>query len=250
MCLIAFAVDGHPRYPLVLVANRDERYARATAPAAEWEDHPGLVAGRDLEGGGTWLGARRGGRFAALTNYHGAPPPRSDAPTRGELVTGFLVGELSPGEYLERLLPLAGDYNGFNLVVGVGSEVHWFSNRSEAGPTRLDPGVYGLSNHLLDTPWPKVERAKRLLTGVLREDGGAIAEPLLDLLHDRELPDPAAHPGLAPHERAFAASFIVTPEYGTRATSVLLLERDGGGLLAERTHERGSLAYTEVRHTF
>jgi uncharacterized protein with NRDE domain len=250
MCLIALALEVSPEQPLVLVANRDERYARATAPAAEWSDPPGIIAGRDLLGGGTWLGVTREGAWAAVTNFYEAAPPRLDARTRGELVSGFLASGRSPEEFLAEILPAAGEYNGFNLLVGIGAEGWWFSNRGSEGPVRLGAGVYALSNHLLDTPWPKVERAREGLRSLLAADVQPTRSALLDLLHDRTLPAAAATPGLTLRERAFAASFIVTPDFGTRATSALVLEAGGGGYLVERTFPRGAPAYVEVMHAW
>jgi uncharacterized protein with NRDE domain len=248
MCLVVLALDPDPDHRLVLVANRDERYARSTRPASEWEDVPGLIAGRDLHGGGTWLGVTHGGRFAAVTNFHEPRAPREDAPSRGELVTSFLEGSASPEEYLLRLRDRANAFNGFNLLAGDPTSTFWFSNRSGSGPTRLAPGgVYGLSNHLLDTPWPKVTGAKRRLEALLAAGGKPEPSRLLDLLHDRRTLQPA--PGERPMselERAFSAPFIVTPEYGTRSTTALVIGNDGGGVLAERTYERGSFDYEEV----
>jgi uncharacterized protein with NRDE domain len=248
MCLIVLAVDPDSRHRLVLAANRDERYARSTLAATEWEEHPGLIAGRDLHGGGSWLGVTRGGRFAALTNFHEPIEPRADAPSRGGLVTGFLAGDAAPGEYLRRLQPGAEAYNGFNLLVGDADGVFWYSNRGGVEPVRLDSGVYGLSNHHLDTPWPKVVAARERMRELLERGEAVEAAGLLDLLHDRTMADPL--PGEAPlseRERAFTAAFIVTPDFGTRSTTALALRSGGGGFLAERTYLRGSPAFDEVR---
>jgi uncharacterized protein with NRDE domain len=250
MCLIALAVEPNPANRLVLVANRDERYARSTLPAAEWEDEPGLIAGRDLHGGGTWLGVTRSGRFAALTNFYDGSPPRRDAPSRGGLVTGFLTAGLPPEAYVAGLMEEAQAFNGFNLLVGDPSGVIWYSNRGEVQPQRLRPGVYGLSNHHLDTPWPKVVAARERLAEMIAS-GSPEAASLLDILHDRSVaqPPPGEAP-LSPFERALTAAFIVTPEYGTRSTTALVIRHGGGGYLAERTYQRGSFQFDEVRHSF
>ena len=160
MCLIYLAWRRHPRYPLVVAANRDEYHARPAAPAHWWEDAPGVLAGRDLEAGGTWMGVTRGGRFAAVTNYHDpAAGRRAGAPSRGALVGAFLTGGEPAPEYLDRVVEEGRRYNGFCLLAMDGETLAFASNRSP-GAMRLDPGVYGLSNHLLDTPWPKVTEGK------------------------------------------------------------------------------------------
>jgi uncharacterized protein with NRDE domain len=249
MCLIVLAIHPDPTHRLVLIANRDESYARATAPAAEWEDAPGLIAGRDLRGGGTWLGVTRSRRFAAVTNFHEGAPPRASAPSRGSLVSEFLKSSETPDEYLLRLMPEAAEFAGFNLIVGDASSAVWFSNRGPARPVHLEPGIHGLSNHLLNTPWPKVEIAKRRLASLLNLAPAPDPSDLLDSLHDRT-PAPPDQDGSAPSplERALSAAFIVTPEYGTRSTSALILTASGPGVLAERTYERGSADFSEVRH--
>ena len=250
MCLILFAHRAHPRYRLVVAANRDEFYARPTAPAAPWPDAPEVVAGRDLRGGGTWMGIARSGRWAALTNYRDPAEQDHPGPSRGHLVADFLRAAVEPARYLEELLPRAAEYAGFNLLVGDADGVLWFSNRAGTPPVLLTPGVYGVSNHLLDTPWPKVLRGKRELARLLA-DGAVEADPLLDLLLDRayaadhELP--ATGVGRE-RERVLSASFIASPGYGTRASTALLVEHDGSALLAERTFEQGAAEYRERRY--
>jgi uncharacterized protein with NRDE domain len=159
MCLILFSFKHHPRYPLVIAANRDEFYNRASSPAAFWDDEPGMLAGKDLVAGGTWFGVTRSGRIAAITNYREPGFHRMDAPSRGALVTGYLRGAEAPEEYLKKLEKEAGRYNGFSLIWGGVRRLYYFSNRS-GGFQEMTPGLYGLSNHLLNTAWPKVERGK------------------------------------------------------------------------------------------
>jgi len=250
MCLIIFALQPDPVHRLVLVANRDEGYARPTAPASEWEDVPGVLAGRDLQGGGTWLGVTRAtGRFAALTNFHEKAAPDANAPTRGTLVADYLSGSASPEQYLERIALDAHRFNGFNLLVGDASDCFWYSNRGPAEPRRLEPGSYGLSNHLLDTPWSKVEIARGRVERVLQEEPPLRADDLLEALNDRDIPEPGeADPPLSGDQRPFAAPFILTQDYGTRSTTALVILAEGGGWLAERTYDRGSAEFTEVRH--
>ncbi|HZG41816.1 MAG TPA: NRDE family protein, partial [Longimicrobium sp.] len=184
MCLIVLAVDRHPRHRLVAAANRDEFYARPTAPAAWWSDAPDVLAGRDLREGGTWMGVTRDGRFAAITNYREMTPPRT-APSRGALVADFLRGAMEAGEYAEDVAARGAAYNGFNLLAGDGEGVFYVSNRAE-GVRRLEPGVYGLSNALLDTPWPKVLRARAAMRSALSSTGADGWESgLWEMLGDR-----------------------------------------------------------------
>ncbi|HEX2208992.1 MAG TPA: NRDE family protein, partial [Longimicrobium sp.] len=186
MCLIALALDGHPAYRLVMAANRDEFYARPTAPAEWWSDAPDVLAGRDLREGGTWMGVTRAGRVAAVTNYRDPELAQlQGAPSRGALVADFLRGSADAEAYARGLARRAARYNGFNLLVG--DEGGWFyvSNRAE-GVRRLEPGVYGLSNALLDTPWPKVVRAKAAMEDALAAaEGDAWDAGLWEMLADR-----------------------------------------------------------------
>ncbi|HEX6071330.1 MAG TPA: NRDE family protein [Longimicrobiaceae bacterium] len=239
MCLILLALRARPDLPLILAANRDEFYARPTAAAAPWPDAPHVVAGRDLRDGGTWLGITRSGRWAAVTNFREQAPARSGAPSRGRLVSDFLLGDLSPSAYLDPLRSHAAAYNGFNLFVGDADTAFWFSNRAPEHPlsTRpLEPGIYGLSNHLLDTPWPKVERGKDAMRRAVAS--GAPPEDLLHTLLDRTLADDADLPatGLpADLERALSAAFIAGADYGTRSSTVIHRGADGHICFLERS---------------
>ena len=250
MCLILFAYRQHPGYRLILAANRDEFYGRPTAPAAFWEDAPDLLAGRDLKSGGTWLGVTRAGRFAAITNYREPDVHLEGAPSRGELVAGFLQSDRAPQAYLDRLAASADRYNGFNLIVGDAGAMGYFSNR-EGTVRMLGPGVYGLSNHLLDTPWPKVEQGKTLLEAYLGNgemDEAALLAALNDptQVPDAALPDTGV--GLA-WERMLSPLFIQSPGYGTRASSVLLIRHNGEVTFAERTFQAGEPGETR-RYAF
>lgn len=244
MCLIVIAHRAHPRYPLVVAANRDEFYERPSARAHFWPDVPELLAGRDRRAGGTWLGITRAGRFAAVTNYRDPHGHRPDARTRGALVSGYLGGDAPPGEYLRELAGHAQEYNGFSLLVGELSELWFYSNRAPAdepaeGAQRLAPGLYGLSNHLLDTPWPKVERGKAALQRYLEHDMLSV-DDLLELLADRA---PASDPEL-PHtgvteawERALSPIFVRTERYGTRCSTALLVDRERRAVLKEQNFD-------------
>lgn len=252
MCLILFALDAHPEYRLVLAANRDEFYDRPTAPAAPWDDAPAVLAGRDLRGGGTWMGIARDGSWAALTNFRDPADFGRPAPSRGHLVGDFLRGDLDPAAYLDDVGRRADAYHGFNLLVGDGESALWYSNRAGRPAERLSPGVYGLSNHLLDTPWPKVTRGKDALRGLLARADALAPDHLLELLLDRtyaadhELPDTGV--GIE-RERALSPLFIVSPDYGTRSSTALLVDRAGRALLVERTYESGDgRDWSERRH--
>lgn len=235
MCLILIAHGAHPDFPLVIAANRDEYYRRPTATAAFWQDQPHILAGRDLEGMGTWLGVTRTGRFAALTNFRDPHERKTDAPTRGRLVSDFLASDQGAREYLDTVAVEAPRYNGFNLLVGDSDGVYYFSSRTGSAQA-VSPGIHGLSNHLLNTPWPKVERGKRRLKAALESELNAGV--LLDLLHDaepaseRELPDTGIGLEL---ERVLSPALIVSPQYGTRASTAVVYGEDGCVDFAERT---------------
>ncbi|MFC6670885.1 NRDE family protein [Marinobacterium aestuariivivens] len=236
MCLITFAYRTHPHYNLVLVANRDEFYRRPTQPLAPWPEHPGLLAGRDLELGGTWLGLHRDGRLSAVTNYRDGRHRETGLRSRGHLTRDFLLnGDTAEAQsrQLEREGPAFG---GFNLLLGDTRGLYYLSNRGH-GPEQLRPGLYGLSNALLDTPWPKLQQARRALADALHIPG-LEARALAELLADRNLaadPDlPETGIGLE-RERALSSCFIQLPEYGTRATSVILQDYDGNTRFFEQS---------------
>lgn len=224
MCLITLAWQAHPDYPLVLAANRDEFYQRGAAPARFWEESPLVLAGRDLSAGGTWLGVTRQGRVAALTNYREPGAVRGER-SRGLLVSAFLQGDSEPMAYAQAVADAGGHYGGFNLLVGTPREMVVVSNRGMA-PRHLPAGVHGLSNHLLDTPWPKVEKARAALTGQLAAPSeDALLQLLADhqIAPDAELPDTGV--GLM-MERLLSPLFIRSPQYGTRVSTALLVGRD------------------------
>ena len=262
MCLIAFAWQAHPEYPLIVAANRDEWHDRPAAPAAWWNDHPNVLAGRDLKAGGTWLGVTRNGRFAALTNFRDPSDRKADAPTRGKLVSDFLTGTMSAREYLRSLRERASAFQGFNLLVGDGASLHYFSSRT-GEILDVPPGVHALSNHTLNEPWPKVEKAKSALGAALqgkmpwearqiacpRLDLGAIYELLSDTFTapDDALPDTGV--GLE-WERILSPAMIVGENYGTRCSTVVCVSFGGVVVFEEWTRGlRGQLA-GNVSHKF
>ncbi len=240
MCLILIAHRAHPAYRLVVGANRDEFYARPTAPAEFWQDAPEILAGRDLEASGTWLGVTRGLRFAAVTNFRDPAALRSTgARSRGGLTSGFLKSEVPAAEYMEGVQRNAGAYNGFNLFVADAHGLYYFSNRDGA-VRELGSGIFGLSNHLLDTPWPKVAELKPRFGIALRTplDPDEIRGILSDrtVAADRDLPDTGV--GLE-RERALSAAFVVAEGYGTRSTTALAIGTDGQVTFNEWTYAAG-----------
>lgn len=251
MCLIFLSWRQRPDYRLVVAANRDELYARPTAAAGYWDDAPGLLAGRDLEGGGTWLGVSRTGRFAALTNYRRGGGNVATAPTRGRLVSDFLRSRSSPDDYLQSLAGRARAYNGFNIVLADNNSLHWFSTHGGA-PRMLDAGTYAVSNDLLDTPWPKVARGRKGFESLLQ--AREIDVPaMFDLLTDRQTAADEALPdtgiGLR-RERALSPIFITAGDYGTRSSTVLLVGVDGDVEFHERTHEPGTVGVSALTYTY
>jgi uncharacterized protein with NRDE domain len=237
MCLILFAYQHHPRYRLILAANRDEFYARPTAPLGFWSDHPQVLAGRDLEQQGTWLGVTRGGRLAAITNYRDPHAIKPSAPSRGHLVSDFLKGSMPPADYLKFISASAERYNGFNLLVGNPDELFYFSNHG-GGILRLEPGLYGLSNSLLDTPWPKVAQGKQAIAALAGGDSELSLEKLFGLLQNQTPAPDEALPATGVDlewERALSPTFITSPAYGTRSSSVLLIDTAGAVRFSERT---------------
>ena len=248
MCLILLAVRSHPSYDLILAANRDEYYARASLPPHFWEDANQILAGRDLVGGGTWLGITRNGRIAAVTNYRNPAILVKDAPSRGRLVSDFLAGRQDPAEYLDHVRRKAEEYNGFNLLVGDLRGLYWFSNR-ENGAIKLDHGFHGISNRLLDTPWPKVVRGKELMAAALATEEPS-ANELFRLLEDRVRPADELLPstGVAPEwERVLSPIFIESPDYGTRSSTLIFIGKDRRVTFLDRTFHPGTDRKVESR---
>jgi uncharacterized protein with NRDE domain len=242
MCLILFAYRCHPRYELLLAANRDEFYTRSTCPMDFWDDAPDLLAGRDLQAGGTWLGVSRRERFAAITNYRDPTRVKPDAPSRGRLVSDYLLSYETAWNYLDRLMPVATAYNGFSLLLRDNEGLFYYSNHSGA-PQILEPGLYGLSNHLLNTPWPKVCRGLEKLAALLQAQSEPCAAMLLSLLEDRTQAEDCKLPQTGvtlEWERVLSAMFIVSPDYGTRSSTALGLTNRGELWLAEKTWPEGS----------
>jgi uncharacterized protein with NRDE domain len=241
MCLALIALHVHPRYPLVIAANRDEFHARAADPAHWWTST--MLAGRDRAGGGTWFGVTRTGRWALITNFREGVARDALAPSRGSLVTGALGADEPTLGFAARASVDGQRFHGFNLLAGEGAAGAYASNRA-SGAQVLGRGIAGLSNHLLDTPWPKVLRSKAALAAALARDDDPL-DTAFELLADREAAPVAALPATG-----VSAVFIVSPEYGTRCSTVMTLDRDGGARFVERSFDPSGSMTGDVAHAF
>lgn len=238
MCLILLAYQVIPGVRLQLAANRDELFARPTQPAGWWADHPDILAGRDLTAGGTWLGVSRSGRFAAITNFRDPASRRDDAPSRGALVGDFLLGTETPAAYIERISPGMARYNGFSLLLGNVAGLWFVSNRSNES-FEIPPGVHGLSNHLLNEPWPKVVRGTAGISALGKSPFST--EDHFSLLADEtqaaDVDLPRTGIDLA-RERRSSAIRILDPVYGTRCSTLLRIADRIGESSETEFHER------------
>ncbi len=248
MCLVTLAFQHHPRYPLIVVANRDEFYERPTQSAAFWADNPSILAGRDLEAGGTWFGVGRKGSWATVTNTRGGGYANK---SRGGLPTGFLLSDGASEDYFDQVLDEGELYNGFNLLGGSAYELLYCTN-ARGRTQHLNPGIYTLSNEALDTPWPKSELARARL-GVAIEADELDSEALLAVLGSRKtfpdhlLPDTGLGIDM---ERSLSSPFIVGPSYGTRCTTVLLIDNKGNIEFAEQNFKQGKPLGTLRQYQF
>jgi uncharacterized protein with NRDE domain len=237
MCLIVFANKILDDYKLIFAANRDEFYNRPSEQAEFWNEYPDLLAGKDLQAGGTWMGITKQGRFAAITNFRDLKNHRNDAPSRGNLTLDFLIDNISPEEYYNKLKPTLNDFNGFNLILGSVDELFYFSNKT-VGLKKLESGVYGISNAVLDTSWPKVEKSKKNLKHLIEQKNIHPWEilNLLDdtsLAKDEELPDTGVGLEL---ERMLSSIFIKSEKYGTRSSTIVTVDTDNNVRLVEKTY--------------
>ena len=254
MCLIAFAWKVLPDYPLIVAANRDEWQDRPAAPAAWWSDHPNVLAGRDLKAGGTWLGITRNGRFAALTNFRDPSDRKTDAPSRGQLVSDFLIGTMSARDYLLALRERAGKFQGFNLLAGDRNSLHYFSSRI-GEIIKVPPGIHAFSNHTLNEPWPKVEKAKSALGAALQGEMPwkarqmAIYALLSDTTRapDDALPDTGV--GLE-WERMLSSAMIVGEKYGTRCSTLVQMRATSEIHFAERSLDARGIVMQTASYDF
>jgi uncharacterized protein with NRDE domain len=237
MCLCLFALNQHDEFPFILLANRDEFRRRLSAPADRWQDHPQVLAGRDLEGMGTWLGISKLGRIAFLTNYRHPDYFNRKGPTRGTLVSDYLIGTNEAESYLNTITdPKA--FNGFNLVAGTPDRLFYYSN-VEGAPRPIDSGIHGLSNAFLNTSWPKVDDGKAKLKAAIGTNA-VDTETLFSILHDSSFAKDEALPqtGVGPElEKVLSAKFINTPAYGTVCSTVVLVDRNGRVIFEERSFD-------------
>ena len=235
MCLILFANQVHPKYPLIVVANRDEFYPRPTAAAHWWNDN--LLAGRDLKSGGSWMGVTKTGRFAALTNFRDGFDTNPNAITRGQLIKDFLEGSMNGMEYLRQVQPTGKRYNGFNLLAGDTKKLYYYSNFGGTS-TIVQPGIHGLSNSFMDVPWPKVERGKAGLRQLVEQNTFDI-EAAFQLMQNRTIAPDADLPKTKipiEWERRLSAMYIKHENYGTRCTTVILMDAFGNVTFEERSY--------------
>jgi len=251
MCLVVFAHNSHPNYKFIFAANRDEFYDRPTEQADFWEDQPDLLAGKDLQAGGTWMGITKSGKFAAITNYRDLSNIKEDAPTRGLLVTDYLLGNLSSEDYYNSVKGDLKKYNGFNLIFGNINSLYYFSTHTE-GLRKLDPGVHGLSNAVLDSPWPKVEKSKKHFLKLVKHEE-IHAWELLSLLTDtrkaneKDLPDTGVG---TEWEKVLSSVFIQSPQYGTRCSTAVLIDNENNVRFAEKTFFGNLGAFSNKDYNF
>ena len=235
MCLLFFAANHHPSYRLVIAANRDEYYRRATATARFWADAPHVLGGRDLEHGGTWLGITRDGRWGAVTNYREVSALQHSS-SRGHLIRDYLVGEVDAEHYIDKIHHRADSYAGFNLIIADATHAVYYSNRG-GDPQVFSEGVFGLSNHLLDSPWPKLTEGKDRLMEILAQDDAVNTQSLFQLLSNQHmavngLPDTGVGDE---QERLLSPAFIRGHDYGTRSSTVILVDRKNQVQFIERS---------------
>lgn len=248
MCLINFQFHAHPNYKLIVAANRDEFYSRPTATAQFWEDEPNLLAGRDLLQMGTWLGVTKQGRFAALTNFRDPAHMGAGKVSRGAIVRDYLAGNSSSETFLESLHKEKDNYTGFNLLVGNPDKLFYYSN-IQGEILKVPVGTHGLSNHLLNTPWPKVEKGKHNLKNYVMGQEKVELDALFtilsneDIAEDVDLPETGVGLDL---ERKLSPLFIKTPDYGTRSSAVLLVDHNNHFTFAERTYNAGEFMKEEI----
>tara|TARA_R110000868_G_scaffold259361_5_gene517252 strand:+ start:493 stop:1266 length:774 start_codon:yes stop_codon:yes gene_type:complete len=240
MCLITFAFKAHPTYKLILAANRDEFYARPTQKAQFWVDekHPEILAGKDLEANGTWMGVNKSGKWGALTNYRDPSWVRESPPSRGELVLDFLKNKKLPENHLHQVKENGSTYNGFNLLLGNSERLFHFSNINNS-ITEINPGIHGVSNALINTSWPKLNQAKEDLAKVIA-DPNFKNEELFQLLKNEHKPpeDQLPNTGIPVEwEKAISSVFIKTENYGTRCSTLLLIDNNNEATFIERRYD-------------
>jgi uncharacterized protein with NRDE domain len=250
MCILFIAVDEHPDYPLIIAANRDEFYARPTAASEFWPDENTILAGKDLQSGGTWMGINRNGHLAALTNYRDPTQLNNDCPSRGQLVSDYLL--TMDSAYDEILKDTSNDYNGYNLLYGHWRDLRVFNNTDNT-LHKLTRGFYGLSNAYLNTPWPKVSMGTELFRDYCQSAEHIQPEGLFDLLMDgrKAAPDDLPDTGIGHEwEHILSSIFIQSPDYGTRSSTVLLIDNNGHSQWFERSLDATGNFESEQAYAF
>jgi uncharacterized protein with NRDE domain len=245
MCLIFLSVSNHPDYKLIVAANRDEFYQRETTPVHFWEDHPHILGGRDMEASGTWMAMSKNGKISMVTNYRDPQNINPKAPSRGQLVSDYLENGDAPEAYLKDISSNGKSYNGFNLVVGSPNELFYYSNY-KGTVEKIEPGIHGLSNHLLNTPWPKVERGLEKMKHAMAD---SIIDPikLFDVLYDSEIASDEKLPDTGvgvERERMLSSMFIKSPNYGTRCSTVVMVNQKNEVVYSERVYDLETFKYT------
>lgn len=254
MCLLVLAWRVHPRYRLIVAANRDEYHDRPAAPLAQWEGPDKIFAGRDLRAGGTWFGVDQNRRFGVVTNFRELQRPKPTAPSRGRLVPDYLSQRESPGSFLRSMDAQASAYSGFNLLLADEHELHYATNREAPFSRSLEAGIFGLSNRSLDTPWPKLLRTRRRLATAIQQMSDHLSpDVLFEMLADRTqvLPDETLpDTGLdSVWERTLSSPFVLDPRYGTRCSTVLLIEHSGMLRIVERRFDSAGTVNGETELT-
>ena len=249
MCLVAIAWKADPDFPLLISANRDEVFQRPTMPLHQWDS--GIMAGKDLQGGGTWMGFHQNGKWALLTNYRDFSQKRNPKISRGKLVSEFLESDLSLENYLNRIWEERNQYDGFNLLVSDGDRLFYASNYSES-PVEVSPGIHGLSNGLLNDPWPKTELAKMQLSTLMAEKLNI--EQLLQTLKSTDTYPPEILPKTGaplPLEIGLSAQLIrIKPDYGTVSSTAVLRSKNGFTQLSERTFDWDYRSFKDQKINF
>lgn len=246
MCLIIAAIDQHPDYKLIIAANRDEFYARPTEPAHFWKEHPDMLAGKDLKEGGTWMGITKQGKIAAVTNFRSGIGEAKNVFSRGLLVKNYLLNNYGAEEYLKEIRDNAGSYNGFNLLAGNQDEIFYYSNKGEK-IKKLEKGVHGLSNNFIDVPWPKVVRSKEKLSQLISENKIGV-DALFEIMNDRKTADKKDLPSTGipkTLEEVLSPIFIKALAYGTRSSTLLLIDRNNNVRFIERNFNNGEEGETK-----
>ncbi len=240
MCLLLFSFNKHPDYPVILAANRDEFFERPTEAASFWNDDPSILAGKDLRQGGTWMGIDKNGRIAAVTNYREPSESKPEAISRGALVSEYLRSNESAEDYIQKVMAQRHTYDEFNLLVGDEQSLLFFCSVEEDYQT-LMPGLYGISNGKLDSAWPKVEKGKTALKNLTQASEKPEAEKLFDLLADRTIVADSELPATGVSiewERRLSSLFVHSEGYGTRSSTVLLIDRRGEVFFSERSFDK------------